>query len=113
MMRAESTEPEAISLRDELEQTLSRSKTAGRYSSGLHSLEGIIRKEMNLLQSGGIKGEHLQFVYNALLTVVPTSVEAERAFSAAGYLACKVRSRLADKTIDTLCFMRSYFQNNE
>lgn len=67
---------------------------------------------MHLLESGGLKGDHLQFAYNALLTVVPTSVEAERAFSAAGYLACKVRSRLADKTIETLCFMRSFFQNN-
>ncbi|CAG4940434.1 unnamed protein product [Colias eurytheme] len=46
---------------------------------------------MNRYESGGSKGELLQFADNCLTTIVPTSVESERAFSAAGYLACKIR----------------------
>jgi hypothetical protein len=43
-------------------------------------------------------------------TIPPTSVEAERAFSAAGVLCTKTRSRLSDTSLDTLCFLRSYFR---
>ena len=39
------------------------------------------------------------------LMTVP-SVEAERAFSAAGILCTKLRSRLDDRTLDTLCFLQ-------
>ncbi|GFW45344.1 hypothetical protein TNCV_4734511 [Trichonephila clavipes] len=35
----------------------------------------------------------------ALKTIPPTSVEAERAFSAAGLFLTKLRTRLSDKTI--------------
>lgn len=49
---------------------------------------------MNLYESGGSKGELLHFRH--LRSVVPTNVESERAFSAAGYLTSKIRSRLAD-----------------
>jgi len=41
----------------------------------------------------------------------PICVEAEaRAFSAAGLLCTKIRSRLNDATLDTLCFLRSYYR---
>jgi len=43
-------------------------------------------------------------------SIPPTSVEAERAFSAAGTLCAKIRSRLSDATLDTLCFLRSYYR---
>ncbi|KOB67331.1 Amyloid protein-binding protein 2 [Operophtera brumata] len=39
-------------------------------------------------------------------------VVKKRPFSAAGYLASKRRSRLADDSLNILCFLRSYFQNN-
>lgn len=103
-----------MSLQDELELTLTNLKSTGtpQPRSGHNNLDILIRKEINYFESGGLKGTYLQFVYNALMTIVPTSVEAERAFSAAGHIVCKVRSRLADETINTLTFLRSYFQNN-
>jgi len=67
---------------------------------------------MSLFEAGGTRGLVLEGAYKALLTIPPTSVELERAFSAAGYLRSKIRSRMADKTLDTLCFLRSYFQNH-
>jgi len=46
------------------------------------------------------------------LSIPATSVEAERAFSAAGVLCTKLRSQLADNSIDTMCFLRSYYMKH-
>jgi len=42
------------------------------------------------------------------LSIPATSVEAERAF-AAGVLCTKLWSQLADNSIDTMCFLHSYY----
>ena len=44
--------------------------------------------------------------------VPPTSVEAERVFSSAAYLCNKLRTKLNDESIDTLCFIRNNEKNN-
>lgn len=72
-------------------------------------LEASIKAEMAVFESTGKRGRNLQQVYQYLLTVPPTSVEAERAFSAAGVLCTKLRNRLQDKTLDTLCFLRAHY----
>ena len=68
-----------------------------------------IKSEMAIFESSGIRGRGLQLVHSYLLSIPPSSVEAERAFSAAGVLCTKVRSRLSDKSLDMLCFLRSYY----
>ena len=68
-----------------------------------------IQKEMSLFEGGSTRGDHLQKAYNFLLTIKPTSVEAERAFSAAGLFCTKIRTRLSDQTLDDLCFLKAYF----
>jgi hypothetical protein len=72
-----------------------------------------IKAEMALFSCSGVRGRCLQTVYSYLLTKPPTSVEAERAFSAAGIFNTKLRSRLiSDHSIDTLCLLRaSYIRN--
>ena len=50
----------------------------------------------------------METVYSYLLTVPPTSVEAERAFSAAGICTTKLRSQLSDNSVNTLCFLCSF-----
>lgn len=67
---------------------------------------------MLLFENGGTRGDFLQRAYEFLMTIKPTSVESERAFSAAGLFATKIRSRLGDETLDALCFLKSYFKNN-
>jgi len=47
-------------------------------------LEAAIKADMAVYESSGKRGHNLQEAYRYLLTVPPTSVEAERAFSAAG-----------------------------
>jgi len=55
-----------------------------------------IKAEMALFDSTGKRGSCLETVYSYLLTVPPTSVEAESALSAAGIFTTKLRSRLSD-----------------
>lgn len=94
-----------LSLDEELEMIL-KARPQERPSCATGSLfDKQIRQEINLYESGGAKGHHLQSVYQCLSSVVPTSVEAERAFSAAGYIARNIRSQLADNTLDILCFL--------
>ena len=64
---------------------------------------------MSLYENGGLRGLYLQRCYKYLMTVPPTIVESERTFSSAVTFATKLRSRLDDKSLDTLGFLRSYY----
>ena len=48
------------------------------------STTAAIRTEFTIFQTTGVRGRCLQLAYSYLLSVPPASVEAERAFSAAG-----------------------------
>jgi len=70
-----------------------------------------IKSEMAVCECSGVRGRILQLIYSYYLQSIPlTSVEAECAFSAAGTLGTKIRSSLSDATLDTLCFLRSYYR---
>ncbi|KAF2905313.1 hypothetical protein ILUMI_00867 [Ignelater luminosus] len=71
-----------------------------------------LTNSMTLYESGGSMRKYLTFTCKTLKGIPPTSVEAERAFSAAGYIASKIRSSLADDTLDMLCFLRKHFKLN-
>ena len=43
---------------------------------------------------------------NALQSIPPTSVESERAFSITGQFATKLRTKLADNTLNSLVFLK-------
>jgi hAT family C-terminal dimerisation region len=72
-----------------------------------------VKKEMLEFDKSRVRGKYLQKVYEALLTIKPTSVESERAFSSAGYICNKIRSRMNDETLDILCFLRATFRSGE
>ena len=55
------------------------------------------------------KTNNLQLLFDALLTMKPTSVEAERSFSAAGYFLSKLPTRMGENTLNALCSLRCYF----
>ena len=84
-----------------------RAKKQGTYN--VREIAKIIRKELNCFKQEKVRGKYLNLIYKYLLTIRPTSVEAERAFSAAGLLCTKIRSSLSDESINTLCFLRAHF----
>jgi hypothetical protein len=55
-----------------------------------------------------------EMAFNYLMTIRPTSVDAERAFSDAdaGAVVIKFQTQLNNNTIDKLCFLRSYFKHD-
>lgn len=102
-------------LEEELERSLRtewlpESRPAVRAPTRDNSLDLILKREMTLFECGGNRGKYLETVYTYVKSIPPTSVEAERAFSAAGYLCNKIRSNLKDETLDTLSFLRKHFQ---
>ena len=83
----------------------SSSLTASSNAADRNMLSAV-KAEMAVFQSIGKRGRCLEAVYyRYLLTVLPTSMEAETAFSAARLMCCKVRSRLDDSSVDTLFHM--------
>ena len=68
----------------------------------------VVQKEIMLYEIIKRKPNNLEKLYAALKIIKPTSVEAERAFSALGYFMSKIRNRLNDNTIDALLFLRHY-----
>ncbi|KAI6648314.1 hypothetical protein LOD99_12123 [Oopsacas minuta] len=77
-----------------------------------HSLFNILKYELTIGEQTGKRGYHLEKVYQMLLTIPATSVEAERAFSCSTYLCNKFRTRLSDSTLDTLAFIRANKKKN-
>ena len=78
-------------------------------SKKLPNISSFIDKEFNVFAATEVRTPNLELLYNTLLTIPPTSVEAERAFSAAELFITKLRSRLSDNSIDALCFLRTYY----
>jgi hypothetical protein len=69
--------------------------------------------EVNKLCKGEKKrGKHLEYTYKNLLTIRPTSVESERAFSAAAQICTKFRTSLSDESLNNILFFKSYFNEN-
>ena len=98
------------SLKEELERAItSASIPATRPSITPNLNRRMVQKECEVFEASGIRPANLQTLYEALLTIQPTSVEAERAFSACGLFVTKLRYRLHDSTIDALCFIRNAF----
>ena len=99
------------SLKEELERAItSASIPATRPSITPNLNRRMVQKECKVLEACGIRPANLQTLYEALLSIHPTSVEAERAFSACGLFVTKLRSRLHDSTIDAWCFIRNALQ---
>ena len=76
--------------------------------NSIHQLQ-----EIAVLESTGNRPSSLEKIYNAMLSLPPSSIEAERSFSAAGLFVTNLRTSLNDDTVDNLCFLRSYLIKRE
>ena len=89
----------------------SNPKTSSSSSTIVPPILGLnMNAETKLFEANGERTQNLEFLYQALMTGKPTSVESERCFSNAGVFATKVRPRLGDRSLCDLVFLRVYFQ---
>ena len=72
-------------------------------------VQDTFSREIGLFIAGKKQTTELQLLHKALQTVPPTSVEAERVFSAGGLFLTKLRSSMSDKTLDKLIFLKLFF----
>ncbi|XP_045128679.1 uncharacterized protein LOC123516756 [Portunus trituberculatus] len=96
------------SLTDKLQAAIDQIQTQSKKRNECN----YIAKEFSVFEATGDRTQNLEKLFQALNSVPPTSVESERAFSAAGLFITKLRSKLSDHSIDCLCFLKSYFKNN-
>ena len=103
----------SMSLEQQLQLAIEKSMKpmAHDASNDSTTVLSMIKKEMQLFEGGGLRGKNLQAAYLYLLTIPPSSVESERAFSSAGVLCTRIRTRLSDNVLDDMLFMRAYFQS--
>ena len=74
------------------------------------SIECQIGRELDFFRVVGQRERLLEILYKALMSVLPTSVEAERAFSASGLFLKILRYRLSDEALCKLTCSQHYFQ---
>lgn len=72
-----------------------------------------LTQEFSLSKSNGELTENLKRLSDALSTIKPTSIDSERAFSVASNFCSKLRSKLSDKSLHTLVFLKYHFINKE
>lgn len=70
---------------------------------------GKLRQEFALFKATGKRTENLQRLYAVICTIKPTSTDSERVFSNSSAFCTKVRSRLSDKSLNALVFLKSYY----
>ena len=94
---------------DKLNAILSKKKTSKK-NQFADDVLGTMKRELSVLVRTGVRPKCLNQVYHALLSLPPSSTEAERTFSTTGFFVNKLRSSLSDDTIDMLIFVRSYLK---
>jgi hypothetical protein len=75
------------------------------------SKKSHLNKEIQLFEATGKRTQSLELLYNALLAIKPTSTDSERAFSSAGALLTKLRSRMSDESMNAILLLKSFFSN--
>lgn len=107
----------SISLKEQMDAVLKQSMSQSGGQTVKKNLDkavaAAIKTEMAVFESNRVRGRSLELVYNYLMTIPSASVESERAFSAAGTLCSKIRSRLDDRSLDALCIIRSYYKHSK
>lgn len=84
------------------EGNLSRDKTA---------TVDPFKKAFELYDRQHVRGPELNKLFDALLSIQPTSTQSERNFSLAAAVCTPKRSRLDSDKLNSICFLKSYFLN--
>ena len=100
-------EEQGEDLSQDLQKRLAQATTKTKGAN--YRLTGFAQEFRALKRGGGDMTEKMSKLKTALLSIPPTSVESERAFSAAGLFMTKLRCRMLPQTLNMFCFLRSYF----
>lgn len=95
-----------LTLEEELRQLLEADKTLEKQGPENFSK---LKQEFSLFKSTGNRTQNLDSLLNAINTIKPTSIEAERTFSVSNNFCTRIRSSLSDKSISYLVFLKFYF----
>ena len=101
-----------ISLQEKLKirlQELERCKASVKSSQKVLPSKQF-SNELDIFEATGEMTTRIKSLFDALKTIPPTSIESERAFSAVGLFVTKLRTRLSDKSINNLSFLRAYYK---
>ena len=103
-----STKSAEISIQDRLESNVGsvQLQTTNKENGDL------IEKEFDYYERHQIHGPLLTKLYDALLSVQPTSTQSERNFSLAASITTKKISRLSSEKLNASCFLKSFFTKN-
>lgn len=109
-------EPTVLSMKERLQLAINKQKSlklnevSNEFrTSTTSNLLKLIKQEITVLETEQRRGKYLTMAFNYISTIKPTSIESERAFSAAGIICTKIRTSLNDCTLDTICMLRAYF----
>ena len=102
-----------MSLEKHLQRAIRQKLCAIPKTANPNNIEKIVKREVPILEAEGKRGTNLELAYEHLKIIRSTSVKSERAFSRACQICTKIRSRLNDDSLDTLCFLRFHFQNSQ
>ena len=114
VLSAVATSSQAMSMKEKLDLVIKKKKItiAHEEISDPKTTSGLlntVRKEMAYFKEQNIKGKYLNKLQKYISAVRPTSVESERAFSAAGLIGTRYRTSLNNETLNVMCFLRAYF----
>jgi hypothetical protein len=103
----ESAVTQELTLRDELNLLLQKSSKSKPSSSSVGEFKWI-KEEFVLFRNTGKRTENLQKLFEAMLSIKPTSTDVERVFSVSSGFCTKIRSQLSDKSLNALVFLKYY-----
>jgi len=71
-----------------------------------------LERDIKALEGTGIRTPRLQNLYDALLSIQPTSTSCEQVFSVAGIIKTKIRNRLSPEKLNSLVWLKNYFKKS-
>lgn len=77
------------------------------------SFEKKLNAEISFFQQTNSKGEILTKLFDNLLKIKPSTVNAEKIFSASDLILTRLRCRLSDQLLDSIVFMRCFLNNRQ
>jgi hypothetical protein len=94
-----------LTMEEELDLVLKQAEAPPKESDYFSKL----KQEYLLFRNSGKRTYNLEDLFKAVSTVKPTSTSNERTFSVCTNLCTKIRSRLADKSLSALVFLKHYY----